>query len=97
MPLLKAKLISLTFLKNNHILELIGLIILMIMRERVSPNISEFIRYLAAHEEAEQGLPTLTELSQELGVSVASLREQLEVARALGLAEVQPERGMTRR
>src|SRR6185436_1438768 len=69
----------------------------MILRERISPDISEFMRYLAAHEEAEQGLPTLNELSQELGVSVASLREQLEVARALGLVEVKPGRGGTRR
>jgi len=69
----------------------------MMLRERVSPDISEFLRYLAAHEEAESGLPTLNELSQELGVSVASLREQLEVARALGLVEVKPGRGMRRR
>ena len=66
------------------------------LRERISPDISEFMRYLAAHEEAEDGLPTLTELSQELGVSIASLREQLEVARALGLVEVKPGRGGTR-
>lgn len=69
----------------------------MILRERVSPDISEFLRYLAAHEEAESGLPTLNELSVELGISVASLREQLEVARALGLVEVKPGRGGTRR
>src|SRR5215475_11178373 len=69
----------------------------MLSRERISPHISEFMRYLAAHEEAEEGLPTLNELSQELGVSVASLREQLEVARALGLVEVKPGRGGTRR
>ena len=69
----------------------------MMLRERISPDISEFMRYLAAHEEAEDGLPTLTELSQELGVSVASLREQLEVARALGLVEVKPGLGGTRR
>jgi DNA-binding FadR family transcriptional regulator len=69
----------------------------MMLRERISPDISEFMRYLASHEEAEHGLPTLTELSQELGVSVASLREQLEVARALGLVEVKPGRGGTRR
>lgn len=67
------------------------------LRERVSPDISEFMRYLASHEEAENGLPTLTELSQELGVSIASLREQLEVARALGLVDVKPGRGGTRR
>jgi DNA-binding FadR family transcriptional regulator len=69
----------------------------MILRERISPDISEFLRYLAAHEEAEGGLPTLNELSLELGISVASLREQLEVARALGLVEVKPGRGGTRR
>lgn len=69
----------------------------MILRERISPDISEFMRYLASHDEAEDGLPTLTELSQQLGVSVASLREQLEVARALGLVEVKPGRGGTRR
>lgn len=69
----------------------------MIVRERVSPNISEFLKYLASHLEAEDGLPTLNELSQELGVSIASLREQLEVARALGLVEVKPGRGKTRR
>ena len=69
----------------------------MIVRERVFPDISEFLRYLAAHKEAESGLPTLSELSQELNLSVASLREQLEVARALGLIEVKPGRGGTRR
>lgn len=69
----------------------------MIARDRFLPQISELLRYLASHEEAESGLPTLTELSQELGVGVASLREQLEVARALGLVEVKPGRGGTRR
>ncbi|HZM22921.1 MAG TPA: FCD domain-containing protein [Anaerolineales bacterium] len=69
----------------------------MMLREKASPDISEFLRYLAMNEEAENGLPTLNELSEELGVSLASLREQLEVARALGLVEVKPGRGGTRR
>jgi DNA-binding FadR family transcriptional regulator len=69
----------------------------MLLRERVSPDISEFLRYLAGHEEAENKLPSLPELSRELGVSVASLREQLEVARALGLVEVRPRLGTRRR
>ena len=64
----------------------------MMLREKASPDISEFLRYLATNEEAESGLPTLNELSEELGVSLASLREQLEVARALGLVEVKPGR-----
>jgi DNA-binding FadR family transcriptional regulator len=67
------------------------------LRERVSPNISEFLRYLATHEEVENGLPSLKKLSVELGVSLASLRDQLEVARALGLVEVKPRLGTRRR
>lgn len=69
----------------------------MIIRDRTSPDISEFLRYLATHEEVENGLPSLKNLSIELGVSVASLREQLEVARALGLVEVKPRLGTKRR
>jgi DNA-binding FadR family transcriptional regulator len=67
------------------------------LRERISPDISEFLRYLAAHDEAESGLPTLNDLSRELGIGVAALREQLEVARALGLVEVKPRMGTRRR
>ncbi|MDP1547656.1 MAG: FCD domain-containing protein [Anaerolineales bacterium] len=67
------------------------------LRERISPNISEFLSYLASHPEAENKLPPLTELSRELGVGVAALREQLEVARALGLVEVRPRTGMRRK
>src|SRR5512134_462672 len=69
----------------------------MILRERISPNMSEFLRYLASHEEAQNKLPSLSDLSRELGVSIASLREQLEVARALGLVEVKPRLGTRRR
>ena len=67
------------------------------LKERNTPDISEFLRYLAAHEEVENGLPSLQNLSKELGVSLASLREQLEVARALGLVEVRPRLGTKRR
>jgi DNA-binding FadR family transcriptional regulator len=41
-------------------------------------------------------LPSLNEVSKELGVSVALLREQLEVARAIGLVEVRPRTGIRR-
>jgi len=67
------------------------------LRDRIFPNISEFLKYLAAHPEAENNLPPLAELSRELGVGVAALREQLEVARALGLVEVKPRTGMRRK
>jgi DNA-binding FadR family transcriptional regulator len=70
------------------------------LRERTLPDtLSEFLRYLAQHgdtETNEQQLPALNQLSRELGVSVASLREQLEVARALGLVEVRPRTGTKR-
>src|SRR6188474_367360 len=66
-------------------------------RERLSPDISEFMRYLATHNEADEDFPSLKDLSLELGLSVASLREQLEVARALGLVEVRPRLGTRRR
>ena len=69
---------------------------MMILRERTSPEISEFLRYLASHEETQGSLPSLNELSRELGISVAGLREQLEVARALGLVEVRPRTGTRR-
>jgi len=67
------------------------------LRDRSYTDLSEFLRYLAQHPEAEDGLPSLTELSRELGISVAGLREQLEVARALGLVEVRPRTGTRRR
>jgi DNA-binding FadR family transcriptional regulator len=67
------------------------------LRERFSTDISEFLHYLATHEDVANGLPSLKKLSVQLGVSLASLREQLEVARALGLVEVRPRLGTKRR
>jgi DNA-binding FadR family transcriptional regulator len=62
---------------------------------------SEFLQYLIAQpNETGQNdpdrLPSLSELSKTLGVSVAGLREQLEVAKALGLVEVRPRTGIRR-
>ena len=63
-----------------------------------SPFESDFIHYLATTSSQEGGeqLPSLQELSQELGISVSALREQLEVARALGMVEVRPRTGIRR-
>jgi DNA-binding FadR family transcriptional regulator len=68
------------------------------LRDRIASGpLSEFLRYLAQHEEADgQHLPSLSKLSAELKVGIASLREQLEVARALGLVEVKPRTGTKR-
>jgi DNA-binding FadR family transcriptional regulator len=60
-----------------------------------SSKLSGFLQYLAAQCRRDSGrLPALTDLSRELGISVATLREQLEVARALGLVEVRPKTGI---
>ncbi len=68
------------------------------LRDRVSPdNLSEFLRYLVSCGRANRDrLPALADLSLELGVSVATLREQMEVARSMGLIEVRPKTGIRR-
>ena len=59
---------------------------------------SEFLDYLAAtnYKDIPDHLPTLNDLSKHLGISVARLREQLEVAKALGLVEARPRTGLRR-
>ncbi len=56
---------------------------------------SNLLRYLLS-QRCEPGarLPALEEISAEIGVSVGKLREQLEVARLLGLVEVGPRKGI---
>ncbi len=57
-------------------------------------NLSEFLKYLASHENDDlEGIPALDKLSAELGINRASLREQVAVARALGLVAVKPRTG----
>ena len=56
---------------------------------------SEFFDYLLQTAESDTDkLPALKDLSAELGISISSLREQLEVAKALGLVDVKPRRGI---
>ncbi|WP_420629636.1 FadR/GntR family transcriptional regulator [Candidatus Leptofilum sp.] len=58
---------------------------------------SNFLRYLVESQVAPgERLPTLTQIGQELGVSVGKLREQLEIARSLGLVSVRPRVGIVR-
>ena len=56
---------------------------------------SEFLDYLLQFppEDVEQ-LPSLKDLSLELGISISALREQLQVAKALGLVDVRPRLGI---
>jgi DNA-binding FadR family transcriptional regulator len=65
------------------------------LRDKSSTDLSEFLLYLSNQPENDS-LPSLAEISDELGMSVAALREQLEVARALGLVEVRPRTGTRR-
>jgi DNA-binding FadR family transcriptional regulator len=58
---------------------------------------SEFLRYLLAPgHPAGDRLPSLTDISEETGMSMGKLREQFEVARMLGLVEASPRRGIIR-
>jgi DNA-binding FadR family transcriptional regulator len=57
---------------------------------------SDFLRYLVIHGcEPGTRLPSLSKISAEIGISVGKLREQLEVARVLGLIEASPRRGIS--
>ncbi len=56
---------------------------------------SEFLQYLLTKGYKPGGrLPSLIDISNEIGVSVGKLREQFEVARTLGLVEASPRRGI---
>mgnify|MGYP001052503518 CR=1 FL=1 len=58
-------------------------------------RLSNFMTYLARQmTDGAEKLPSLNELSDELGMSIASLREELQVARVLGLVEVKPRTGI---
>ena len=61
---------------------------------------TELLQYLAKHRQGLNGkalsepIPPLTELSGAMDVSIGKLREQLEVARALGFVDVRPRTGI---
>ncbi len=58
-------------------------------------QLSDFLSFLASKAaEGVESLPSLNKLSDELNVSVSTLREELQVARALGLVEVKPRTGI---
>lgn len=60
-----------------------------------SDPLSNFIKYLAIHDAGNSpSLPPLSDLSKTLNISIALLREQLEVAKALGLVDVRPRKGI---
>lgn len=61
------------------------------------PLLSELLVFLASlPEDSDTKIPSLIQLSKQLGISVATLREQLEEARSLSLVEVRPKAGIKR-
>lgn len=61
----------------------------------VSQIDSDFLRYLlSASRQPGERLPSLDEISAEIGISTGKLREQFEVARVLGLVEASPRKGI---
>jgi DNA-binding FadR family transcriptional regulator len=62
-------------------------------------HVSPFLSYLAKHSNGADDpnrVPNLSDLSKTLDMSVPKLREQLEVARALGFVDVRPGAGIRR-
>ena len=58
---------------------------------------SDFLKYLVTHHVSPGAqLPALTEIGSEMGVSVGKLREQLAVARSMGVVSVRPRLGIQR-
>ncbi len=56
---------------------------------------SDLLRYILENNyKPGDQLPTIQEISRSLNVSVAKMREELEIARSFGLVEVKPGRGM---
>jgi DNA-binding FadR family transcriptional regulator len=69
----------------------------MAIDQRDAPDqLSPFLRYLATRAGDDEKIPSLNDLSKELKISTAALREQLEVARAIGVVEVRPRTGIRR-
>ncbi len=64
-------------------------------RERADGGSSEFLNYLIElNAEPGRRLPPINDLAVILGISSGKLREQLEVAKEMGLVEVRPKTGI---
>lgn len=61
----------------------------------LSDKQEQFIDFLIQHnQEPEQEMPSIHAISRELGISATCLREQMELARNLGLIKIQPRKGI---
>lgn len=58
---------------------------------------SDFLKYIIAHHvNPGDRMPALTDIGEDMGVSVGKLREELSVARGMGVVSVRPRVGMQR-
>ena len=61
----------------------------------VSPKQDRFLEYLISHYgENERSIPSIKEISEDLKISQASVRERLELAKNIGLINTQPRKGI---
>ena len=57
-------------------------------------NLSPILKYIADATRQDEPIPSISELSSQLGISTASVREQLEVPKELGFVEVRTRTGI---
>ena len=60
-------------------------------------ELSPVLKYIADATRQDESIPSISELSSQLGISTASVREQLEVPKALGFVEVRTRTGIQKR
>jgi DNA-binding FadR family transcriptional regulator len=65
-------------------------------QKKLSSDFLDFLSSTYCPEEQSDRLPSLGEISKQLDISVSTLREQMEVARAMGLVEARPRTGLRR-
>jgi len=61
----------------------------------VSQKQDRFLEYLISHYgDNERSIPSIKEISEDLKISQASVRERLELAKNIGLINAQPRKGI---
>ncbi len=65
------------------------------MKSTIPEKEASFIEYLLARSRmGDKKLPSIANIAQDLGISTPNIREQIAIARALGLISVQPRTGI---
>ena len=63
----------------------------------MTKELSPILKYIADATRKDEPVPSISELSSQLGISTASVREQLEVPKELGFVEVRTRTGIQKR